>query len=90
MGVNLNYPVGEADVFEYCILEPNQPPQWQSVTINGQWFPEAFIGTMASLMCYLEGSSPTLPTSVDDAYQTMAVLEAAYESSAHGATPIPK
>jgi predicted dehydrogenase len=90
MGVNLNYPVGEADVFEYCVLEPDKAPQWQSVTISGQWFPDAFIGTMASLMCYLEGSSPTLPTSVDDAYQTMAVLEAAYESTAHGATPIPK
>lgn len=89
LGVNLNYPTGEADIFEYCILEPDQPPQWQSVTINGTWFPDAFIGTMAGLMRFMEGSSSVLPTSVDDAYRTMAVVEAAYESSAHGATPIP-
>ena len=89
MGVNLNYPIGEADVFEYCVLQPDQPPQWESVAINGTWFPDAFIGTMSSLMRYVEGSSKELPTSVDDAYKTMAVVEAAYESSAHGATPIP-
>ena len=90
MGVNLDYPAGEADVFEYCILQPGEPPQWQPVAIDGTWFPDAFIGTMASLMRYLEGSSRELPTAVDDAYQTMAVVEAAYESSAHGATPIPE
>ena len=90
LGVNLNYPVGEADTFEYCVLEASQPPQWQAVSINGTWFPDAFIGTMASLMRCIEGSSRELPTSVDEAFKTMAVVEAAYESSAHGATPIPE
>jgi predicted dehydrogenase len=89
LGVNLNYPEGEPDWFEYCVLEPGKPAEWKSVPIVGTWFPDAFIGTMASLMRYIEGSSPDLPTSIDDAYQTMAVVEAAYESSAHGATPIP-
>jgi predicted dehydrogenase len=90
LGVNLNYPEGEPDSFEYCILEPNTPPHWESVPINGTWFPDAFIGTMASLMCFMDGSAAYLPTAVDDAYRTMAVVEAAYESSAHGATPIPQ
>lgn len=89
LGVNLNYPEGEPDVFEYCVLEPGKPVEWKSVPITGTWFPDAFIGTMASLMRYTEGSSPELPTSVDDAYKTMAVVEAAYESSAHGATLVP-
>ncbi|MHB8627740.1 MAG: Gfo/Idh/MocA family protein [Aggregatilineales bacterium] len=89
LGVNLNYPDGEPDVFEYCVLEPGKPTTWQPVIINGTWFPDAFIGTMASLMRFIEGSSPDLPTSVDDAYKTMAVVEAAYESSAQGATLIP-
>ncbi len=90
LGVNLNYPQGDPDIFEYCVLKPNTPPTWESVPINGTWFPDAFIGTMASLLCFMEGSAPTLPTAVDDAYRTMAVVEAAYESSAHGATPIPE
>jgi len=89
LGVNLNYPDGEPDVFEYCILESGTPPRWQPIAIAGTWFPDAFIGTMASLMRYQEGSTPDLPTSVNDAYRTMALVEAAYESSAHGATPIP-
>ena len=44
------------------------------------------MGTMASLQCYVEGSSNLLPTSIEDAYHTMAVVEAAYESSAAGGT----
>ncbi len=89
LGVNLNYPVGEADVFEFCVLEAGKAPEWQPITINGTWFPDAFIGPMASLMRFMEGSSPDLPTSVDDAYQTMAVVEAAYISSGQGGVPIP-
>ena len=30
-----------------------------------------------------------LPTAVEDAFSTMAVVEACYRSSEHGATPIP-
>jgi predicted dehydrogenase len=88
LGVNLNYPQGLPDNFEYCILNEGEPPQWQSVELQGTWFPDAFIGTMASVMRFVEGSSTELPTSVDDAYQTMAVVEAAYQSSASGATKI--
>ncbi|MEP7286366.1 MAG: Gfo/Idh/MocA family oxidoreductase [Chloroflexota bacterium] len=92
VGVNLNYPQGEPDDLEYCILEDGQSgqvPQWQTVPLSGTWFPDAFIGTMASLMRFIEGSSNVLPTSVDDAYKTMAVVEAAYNSSAANTTPIP-
>ena len=89
MGVNLDYPEGEPDWFEYCVLEPGKPTEWQNIPINGTWFPDAFIGTMSSLMRFIEGSARDLPTSVDDAFKTMAVVEAAYESSARGATSIP-
>ena len=50
--------------------------------------PHAFIGTMASVMAKAEDPSRPLPTSVDDALRTMAVVEAAYLSSASGSTPI--
>jgi predicted dehydrogenase len=39
---------------------------------------------MASVMRYMEGSSTELPTSVEDVIKTMAVVEAAYESSDKG------
>ncbi len=90
IGLLLNYPKGEPDAFEYCILEKNKKPTWKSIAVKGSWFPDAFIGSMASLMRYVEGSSNVLPTSVDDAYKTMALVEAAHGSSDSGAMRIPK
>lgn len=88
-GVNMNYPAGLPDRFEYCLLEAGVDPTWQTLDIAGSWFPEAFIGTMASLMQYASGERQDLPTSVEDAVFTMATVEAAYESSAQGGTPLP-
>ena len=88
IGLLLNYPKGESDAFEYCLLEEGKKPKWKSVAIKGSWFPDAFIGSMASLMCYLEGSSKVLPTHVDDAYKTMALVEAAHRSSDAGGLAI--
>ena len=87
-GLNMNYPHGVPDRFEYVLLEDGNDPQWQSLDIRGSWFPEAFIGTMASLMRYANGETSQLPTSVEDAIETMATVEAAYESSAAGGTPL--
>lgn len=88
LGVNLNYPEGLPDNFEYCFLTTGKPPEWQRVELKGTWFPDAFIGTMASVMRFVEGSASEIPTSVDDAFQTMALVGAAYQSSASGATKI--
>jgi len=81
MGLLMNYPDGVPDVFEYCIVEEGKQPEWVSQKLEGSWFPDAFIGTMSSLMCYVEGSSDILHTSVQDVMKTMLVVEAAYESS---------
>ena len=89
LGVNLNYPEGLPDNFEYCLLKDAGLPEWKSVALKGTWFPDAFIGTMASVMRFVEGSTGQLPTSVDDAFDTMAVVEAAYRSSESGAMEIP-
>ena len=88
-GLNMNYPEGVADRFEYMLLDEGGEPGWQTLDINGSWFPEGFIGTMASLMRYANGETNALPTSVEDAIQTMATVEAAYDSSARGGTPLP-
>lgn len=81
-GLNMNYPDGVPDRFEYVLKDEGE--QWQSLDIHGSWFPEAFIGTMASVIRKVNGETDELPTAVDDAFQTMAVVEAAYESSAQG------
>jgi hypothetical protein len=42
------------------------------------------MGSMGSLQAYVDGTASTLPTRVEDAIQTMRVVEAAYKSSEHG------
>ena len=88
LGLLLDYPAGAADQFEYCTLVEGKPPEWKSVEIAGSWFPHAFIGTMSSLMRFAEGSAADLPTSVEDAYRTMSLVEAAYRSNDTGGMPI--
>jgi predicted dehydrogenase len=88
LGLLMDYPKGIADEFEYCVLESDHAPEWKTLKIEGSWFPDAFIGTMSNLMCFLEGSSRELTSSVEDAYKTMALVEAAYEASASGGTRV--
>ena len=91
-GLNMNYPEGKEDKFQYVLLDDDTPRDqlhWQSLDVPGSWFPEAFIGTMSSLQRYVTGEADTLPTSVADAYETMAVVEAAYKSSESGGTAVP-
>jgi predicted dehydrogenase len=88
LGLLLDYPRGREDQFEYVILEESREPEWRTMAVQGSWFPDAFIYSMGSLLSFLDGSVPTLPTSVDDAYRTMAVVEAAYNSSDGGGTRV--
>jgi len=88
MGLLMDYPHGVPDKFEYCLLEDGKEPEWKTLELEGSWFPEAFIGTMASLMRFKEGSSTELPTSVEDVINTMAVVESAYFSSHTGGVKV--
>ena len=89
MGLLLNYPEGKPDQFEYCVLKDDAEPEWIPVSLEGTWFPDAFIGTMASVMRAVEGSAAEIPTSIEDAFKTMALAEAICQSSASGAMSIP-
>jgi predicted dehydrogenase len=80
MGVLLNYPVGEPDSL-VCV---EHGKKLETLPISGNWFPDAFIGSMGSLQAYVDGISAQLPTSVEDAIETMRVVEAAYRSSERG------
>jgi predicted dehydrogenase len=84
MGLLMDYPRGVPDQFEYCILEEGKAPHWEQLKLEGSWFPEAFIGTMANLMRFNEGSDTKLYTSVEDVIHTMAAVESAYLSSDMG------
>ncbi len=84
MGVNLNYPHGEPDALEIV----TSGADWTSVPLRGSWFLEAFEGPMSNLQRVVAGEDAELVSSVEDAFRTMAVVEACYESSARGATRI--
>ncbi len=85
LGVNLDYPRGEAD--ELWVY-PAGGHDWVQVELRGAWFPDAFVGRMANLQRSVAGEDAELVSAVDDAWQTMALVEAAYESSAGPATPL--
>ena len=76
MGVLLDYPTGEADILEVTVDRSD----WVEVPLKGTWFPHAFIGTLGSVVRAANGEINRAQTDVRDAYKTMAVVEAAYQS----------
>ncbi len=87
MGVNLNYPHGEPDDLRFA---ERGSAEWTAVPLRGSWFTEAFEGPMSNLQRVVAGEDAALVSSVDDAFRTMAVVEACYASSESGGTPIPE
>ncbi len=85
MGVNLNYPHGEPDTLEIA----SKDSEWTPVALRGSWFLEAFEGPMSNLQRFAAGEDRALVSGVEDAYRTMALVEACYQSSARESTPIP-
>lgn len=85
LGVNLDYPRGEPDILE---IHPRGADDWVAVPLSGTWFPDAFVGRMANLQRFAAGEDDELVGSVEDAWNTMALVEAAYRSSAAPATPL--
>lgn len=92
LGLLMDYPRGVRDYLEICTQPVGNRPDaervWREIPLTGSWFPHAFIGPMSDLMRHADGAAPP-PTGVDDAARTMALVEAAYASSAAGGTPIP-
>ncbi|WP_134680557.1 Gfo/Idh/MocA family protein [Paracoccus ravus] len=83
LGVNLDYPKGEPDE-----LWLNTDGEWRQVPLVGNWFIEAFVGRITQVMRFATGEDADLQGSAEDAWHTMALVEAAYESSALPAHPI--
>jgi predicted dehydrogenase len=85
MGVNIDYPVGAPDNLVVAL----EPSVWTQIPLRGSWFTEAFEGPMSNLQRFVAGEDSALVSPVADAIKTMALVEACYQSSERGGTPIP-
>jgi predicted dehydrogenase len=85
LGVNIDYPKGTPD----HLVVAWEPSEWTQIPLRGSWFTEAFEGPMSNLQRFVAGEDPALVSPVADAIKTMALVEACYQSSERGGTPIP-
>lgn len=83
-GLLKNYPAGEADRFEYALIHEGEKTGWLTKEIEGTWFPHAFGESMNQVMECMAGRRQRPDNSVEDAIDTMACVEAAYQSSEAG------
>ncbi|MBW4331767.1 Gfo/Idh/MocA family oxidoreductase [Stakelama sp. CBK3Z-3] len=86
LGVLLDYPTGEPDELWFA----RRGGDWEQVSLSGGWFPDAFIGPMANLQRVASGEESRLSTHVDDAWRTMALVEACYDANRQAGTPVPR
>lgn len=86
MGLNMNYPDGAEDWFEYAV---GGSKGWNREELIGGWFPHAFVGTMASVMRWAEDEGQVPETWYGNALKTMQLVEAAYLDAEHPGTAYP-
>ena len=86
LGLLLDYPKGKPEEIEIS----TETISWTKVDNVGSWFPDAFIGTMSSLQRYASGEDNKLPHSVENSFNTMAVVYACLESDSKLGTIIEK
>lgn len=84
LGVCFDYPNGEADELWFCENGGN----WEQVPLEGSWFIESFMGTMRNVQRFDAGEDDTLFAGVEDAFQTMALVEACFDSMKTPAAPL--
>lgn len=84
LGVCFDYPNGEADELWYC----KNGREWEQIDLEGSWFIDSFMGTMRNVQRFDAGEDTELFASMEDAYQTMALVEACFDSMKAPATPL--
>ena len=84
LGVCYDYPNGEADELWTC----KNGGEWEQIKLEGSWFIESFIGTMSNVQRFDAGEDDTLFSSVEDGFQTMALVEACFEANALPSVPL--
>jgi predicted dehydrogenase len=78
MGLLVNYPHGTKDTFELITKDSEGNGEWQSLPVNGSWFPHAFIGSMGELIKTKNGEISLPNNTVEDCIETMRLVEVAY------------
>ena len=84
LGVLYDYPDGEADELWFC----RTGADWQQIPLLGSWFVEAFMGPMRNIQRFDAGEDDSLYASTEDAYETMALVEACYKSAEEPSKPL--
>ena len=81
IGALIDYPRGQSDRLE---IYTRSRRDWIEVPLIGNWFPDAFIGTMSNLQRFDDGEDAALVSPVQDALQTMQLVEACYVADERG------
>jgi predicted dehydrogenase len=84
LGVCFDYPHGEADELWFCPTSGD----WTQVPLTGSWFVDAFMGPMRNLQRFDAGQDTRLLTGTEDAFHTMALVEACYDAMETPAVPL--
>jgi predicted dehydrogenase len=82
IGVSLDYPKGKPDGFEF-VSKTHTGGQWTTVPLQGNWFPDAFIGPMMEVQRLRKRNSDRQVMLGED-FDTMRLVEMAYRSSEVG------
>ena len=78
LGLLYDYPTGRLDTLEINSLKlPTDG--WTQYPVTTRWFPDAFIGTMGSLLGAIAGENE-LRSSVQENLGTLKLISALYES----------
>ncbi len=85
MGLNMNYPAGAEDFFDFAI----EGRPWERLPLEGSWFPHAFRGPMSAVMNWASDDALVPETNFEDAYRTMALVEACYLDAERPGTGLP-
>lgn len=84
LGVCFDYPNGEADELWFC---PNGG-DWRQIPLTGSWFIDSFMGPMRNLQRFDAGEDALLFSGIEDAFHTMALVEACFTSMALPSVPL--
>lgn len=84
LGVCFDYPRGEADELWFC----RNGGDWAQVPLTGSWFVDSFMGPMRNLQRKAAGEDDRLFSGVEDAFHTMALVEACFTAMQTPAVPL--
>jgi predicted dehydrogenase len=81
IGLMYNYPTGRPDTLQITSSQFGKGVKL-TPTLDEMWIPDAFVGTMASLMEAIETDTEPQDNSTEDNLNTLRVVNAAYISAA--------